>query len=183
MKNYKIKILAFLFIGFGIINFKCDKFKDIESGSPEQIVIKAAQFYNEKNPDNFLRLLSSSAIKKMDHSLEALRHQFKTLDVQYRQDLAEKMNMAPNSLIDLKMTDYIKFNMNLNSSGMGSDNVLFPVSHIVDTEYIGVEVNDLKSVVKYKEATIHLVKEKKFWKINTFEILHKKSDTKEDFGE
>jgi len=182
MKNYKIKILTLLIV-FSSIHFGCDKFKDIESGTPEQIVVKAAQFYNDKNPDNFLRLLSIPAIKKMDHSLQALRLQFKTLDVQYRKDLAEKMNMAPNSLIDLKMTDYIKFNMNLNSSGMGSDNVLFPVSHINETDYIGAEVNIPNAIVKYKEAEIHLVKEKKFWKIDTFEILHKKSDSKEDFSE
>jgi hypothetical protein len=182
MKKHVIKILILSFLGLSIIG-GCDKFKDVESGTPEQIVLKATLFYKEKNPDKFVLLLSDSAIKKMDRSLQALRQQFKTLDVQYRKDLAEKMSMNPDSLVNLKMTDYIKFNMNLNSFGMGSDNVLFPANHISEPEYIGVETSDAKSVVKYKETSIYLVKEKNLWKIDTFELPQDKMKAREETAE
>lgn len=179
MKNRIINIFLFMIL---IQNYSCDKFKDIESGTPEEIVVKAAKFYNEKNPEKFLRLLSESAVKKMDRSLQALRMQFKTLDVQYRKDLAEKMSMDPNSLINLKMADYIKFNMNLNS-GMGSDNILFPVHHVSASDFVGSEIKEDKAIVTYKETVIHLVKENKFWKIKTFDILHKKNPSTENSPE
>ena len=184
MKNRNIiKILKLLFLSVILTNHGCDKFKDIESGTPDQIVIKATKFYNEKNPEKFLKLLSESTIKKMDRSLQSLRMQFKTLDVQYRKDLAEKMNMDPDSLTNLKMTDYIKFNMNLNSGGMGSDNILFPINHILESDYIGTDVIDSKANVKYKGTIIHLVQEKNLWKISTFDIIHEKTINPENSGE
>jgi len=182
MKKYNVLFIV-IGISLGVVNSGCDKFKDVESGTPEEIVVKAARFYSEKNPEKFVRLLSRSAISKMEHSLEALRLQFKTLDVQYRRDLAEKMNMDPDSLINLKMADYIKFNMNLNSGGMGSDNILFPVSHISESEYLATETNDSKSKVSYKETVIRLVKEKNLWKIDTFDLLHEKAKSNEVPGE
>jgi hypothetical protein len=168
------KIIPFLILILAITN--CDRFSDFESGPPEQIVIRAEKFYKNKNAEKFAKLYSEKAIKKLDHSLQALRHQFKTLDPQYRQDLAEKMSLDPNSLTNLKMTDYILFNMNIKSEGMGSDNIIFPVDEVVEQEFIGTEIIDSKALVKYKNATIHLVQEKDHWKIETFTLAEKQSE-------
>ncbi|MDH4200471.1 MAG: hypothetical protein OEV66_08845 [Spirochaetia bacterium] len=180
-----LKKVFFLFLIFILtaFQFSCDKFKDFESGTPEQIALKAVQAYNAKNPDRFLRLFSSRSVKKMDRSLQALRAQFKTLDPQYRRDLAEKMNMESNSLANLKMKDYILFNMNLKSGGMGSDNVLFPVDHVSEKEYKETKTEESKAVVRYENASIYFVKEKELWKIDTFDIVSKTPSHPDDSGE
>lgn len=179
--GYKFLYVVLIFTIF--LTGRCDRFKDFESGEPKDIIAKAVDSYQKKEPDKFLKLFSQSAIKKMDRSLQSLRMQFKTLDPQYRDSLAEKMNMDPGSLANLKMSDYVLYNMNLGVNGAGSDNILFPVEHVADSEFTGIEQNESTSKVKYKNAVIYMVKENNFWKIDTFEIESNKAEPREHPGE